>query len=136
MISTQKLIILVIGLNLICGLASIFTNETAQEYDTRLQNISDIYEEEARLGSTNDSVRGHLGGENIQETGLLSNPLVQGTTIWNILGSGINPFSINPADFNTNLEKTIAWGIGFIRTILNLILILEFYLIIRNKKNT
>jgi len=132
MISTQKLIITVILLNLLMGFA---TNQGESNYDTATNNLLQ--------GTVNASIGQQSTGTDLQNQNqkVPGNSVSMGITWWGVLAYGMLPIAsvqalISTDQYSTGIMKYILNGISIFAIISNMILYYELYLIIFNKKNT
>lgn len=137
MISTQRLLIMVISLNLLMGtLAELFMEPTqfptnqltteaqfAKDYENEFESDSGIW---ASIKSTTT---------NIWE-GTIGNPIKWGYTILRIFVRSALPLPFNESMFETQQEKYIAEGFNWFIHILQIVLIIEAYMVFKNKKTS
>lgn len=135
-ISTQKVILLILMLNIALGtVIQIFNNPyevPSSNEITKLREIQDEYEEEVK------SQQGIYGGLKSASGDLIDRQI--GGLKWDIslLGTilkGLNPWLINPESYTHPLEIIWAYLINAFRSILYAVVIItELFLVFRNKK--
>ena len=140
MISTQKLIIMVVSMNMVFGMISLMTNLDGENIgssdltnilSTRGANFTDEMRDLDEFEGTRDA-----GFQ--QETTTLSS---QSSTslLWNFLKGGVNPNSLSGvrAGYSDSvISLMIIDFVTLIRVLFDVILMLEFILILKNRKAT
>lgn len=138
MISSQRLLILLLAINFMTGIAVDIwhspyeTNQNQLNYETGM--IQDFNTQQQSDAGTWGAVKRWFNN-NFQDI-TFGNPVKWGAEIAKILWNGINPFSFTPDDFNTTVEQNIASILVFFRLCITLIAGLEIYLLIFNRKQT
>lgn len=131
--STQRLMLIILVLNLVIGLAgAIYKQETYTD------EILTPDEEIAQAMGENIINPANLGGgfSNDIYGGSVGNPFQWGRGLWNIFWYGVTPFPFITAMFSTTTEAAIASGLLLFRLWSYVIIGLEFFLIMKNKKST
>jgi hypothetical protein len=134
MISTQKILLMFIILNLILGISmQLYSGNSSQ----------DMIE---GYVTSNEAVGDYVGSSSYQKSGTdassfsldstFGNQKGNGEVIWTVLKGGFNPISITPGMFTDPLEKQIAWGVMILRVIFSAVLTLELFMLLFNKKTT
>lgn len=134
-ISTQRLAIIIILINIFIGICIGLFHETKSTYDITLitTQTATIETAEAEFGDE-DKIYNLQNTEDTENT--IGNPIVMSHSFWTILWNGINPLSFTPSDFDNEVEKIFASILTLFRSIATLVLMLELYLIFKNKKTT
>lgn len=133
MISTQRIIALVMGINLI--LAFIFAFYYSAYETTNTDNLP------CGLGDTVDQFTTIDTLPNSQNTDD-QNELTAGDSmtasglLWDTLACGIIPLPFKSEQFDTDFEKDAIFMINLLRILLSSFVALEIYLLIKNKKAT
>lgn len=134
--SSQRLIIIIIAINLMIGI----TAQVHQGLET-----PDLREVSAILGVANNTVYQSTKDEVIGKTGTVTESdqyeqspgtIEMGFAVIETLIKGVNPFSVHPLQFKDPLLKSIAVILIGFRIILGSIIVIEAFLIWRNKKAT
>ena len=135
MISTQRLLMIVIGLNLIIGLAgSIYQNPTIYD-DNHLSVEQSLYEQYGENFKDDDAFSGVKNRDYQQETSI-GNSLSWGKILLDVFLNGINPFSFTPNDFDTNVEQIVAQMLVIFRSLMYILLLVEVIMFFKNKKSS
>lgn len=140
MISSQKIIMMIILINVMIGFAIKFTESP----DTfTLSKMDDFTSQQNTIESEKDNFVSEEGlwgsvkakASQVYET-TIGNVLQWGGAIIGILIQGFNPWSISTSQYTNIIEQTIVVIIGTIRTMMTALLMFEIYLIFKNKKST
>lgn len=135
MISTQRLIMIIIGINLIMGLiGSIYKNPTLYN-DDFIDNEQNYYEKSGNDFKDDDPYTGVKNQDYIQENSI-GNSLSWGKILLDIFLGSINPFSFSKQDFDTNIEKIAVQVLGIFRSLMSLLIIIEVIMFFKNKKSS
>lgn len=133
MISTQRLLMITIGINLLIGLVSAaYGNITAFDEDDFTTQICGI-EDKVNQFDSSDEYSGVTNREFQQETSI-GNPISWGKVLLDTFRCGLNPFGFTANDFEHTMEKMVAFIIMLFRSLMWILLILEIYLLFKNKK--
>lgn len=135
MISTQRLIMIVVLINLMTGIVgNIYIKPTtydnniiAGEEDYSQQYSENLLQEDKYSGIRN---RGYDSEQSI------GNSITLGSNIWDIIIDGVNPLSVHPNMFESDIEKMFAIILSMFRLLLGIILIVEIYMIFKNRKQS
>lgn len=138
MISTQKIVVLILMIQILIGIAMELnakgidgtplakTNDTITISDAEVENFK-----------SDEGIWGSIKNEaNQLYESTIGNVMEWGATALNVLLKGLNPFSINSSQYDTNIEKLIATIILVIRSFMTTIVIFEGYSYFKNKKAT
>lgn len=137
-ISTQRLIIIVVLMNLLIGVVgemyyepdSFNTQKVEDEIGYLEQKEVEMESEEGLWGSVKSTA------SRIYES-TIGDPIKWGGTIASIFIRGINPFYKAGIEYTNNEAETFTiYMIGFLRTLIYLVLIVEMYFVWKNKKTT
>jgi hypothetical protein len=135
MISTQRLLMIVIGINLIIGLAgSIYVNPALYD-SSHLSVEQSLYEQYGSEFANDDPFSGVTNRDSLQESSI-GNSLSWGKILLDIFLNGINPFSFKPNDFNTAIEQIVAQILVLFRSLMYILLIVEIIMFFKNKKSS
>lgn len=138
MISTQKIIAMIILVNIIMAIAIEFSRRDEnsnylQIIDAETNSIETSQEE----FESEEGIWGSIKSEASQVyEGTIGNVIKWGKVIVDIFLKGLNPFSIRPSQYNNNLEKLVAYLILIARLIMVVIVMVEIYSYFKNKKAT
>lgn len=136
MITTQRLIIIVIVMNLVLGWASaIYTNPSSyvQGQMTEEQDYLVHYE---TTSDTNEFIFGGVQRTETQEEPTVIDSFRGGWVLIDIFINAINPLSINRTQFTREIEKIFADFLMLVRSLFILLMIFEAYLVYKNKKGS
>lgn len=131
--NTQRLITLIIGLNLILGWTLSIYHNINYAQDEQLTTEQRLLENYESSTGSNDSIWGSIDNENLIGESSIGNPITMGWNILQILINGLNPFSVTPGMFNTPLEKRVAELIVFFRSLLMALAIIQAYILFKNR---
>lgn len=137
MMSTQRLIIVAVLLNLMVGLGIEIYNDTGITSQQEMNNTITQLEEIEGIAKSNDTEFGNVQGTGTtlaQEN--VGSALELGKIIWRILFKGLNPLDMTPWKYENNIESGIIWTMMLARGFVNLILIIELYMVLINKKQS
>lgn len=135
MISTQRLILIILFMNIAIGIAgSIYQNPTFYEEDYFYEDNT-LYENYGTNFKDSDTHSGIVNREQQYEVSI-GNSIEWGEITLNILWNGLNPFSFTANDFNSDIEKVFANVLILFRSLMYIIIIIEVYMFFKNKKNT
>lgn len=134
MISSQRLVILIITINLMAGLCFAIwqfptnpSNAVGDNSSQQMQDWRDSFQE------------GMEGGGSVSSTDAYQptygNPINTGEVIWNMLGNAVYPFGTEKYARDW-IEFQILYWVGWVRFLLNIIAVIEAFFIIFNKKVT
>lgn len=138
MISSQRIITMIIGINLIIGMIMTGYNNPTEYNNEAVQNeISFIENSQNEYTDEDTGVWGTVkaGAGRLYEN-TIGNVIKWGYIILSVFIRGINPLSINAGMFENQVLKLIANMILFTRSIMVLVVIFEIYLVFKNKKAT
>lgn len=139
MISSQRLIMFVIMLNIMIGIGLAINNNITSTTEPYTPLDDEILRGNGTLGRiTADSTKyGNVkqSGDTVLDT-TFGNQKGMGGIIWDIFIGAVNPFTGLTNVQNSNMEKTLIYGLITFRMIVNLLLFFELYLILFNKKQT
>jgi len=130
-VSTQRLLILVIGINLILSLSfAIYEAPRAVNYG--------IFGETIDLGENSASITegesASVSPANLQEEGSFGSSLRMGRTIFNLFVRGLVSLPFDSTTYTDPLTKIFAIMLILFRVAFGVLLILELYLLYKNKK--
>jgi hypothetical protein len=135
MISTHRLILLFIGINLIIGIASAIYENPAIYNDNFLSVEQGLYEDFGADFVTEDSLNGIQSENTLQETSV-GNSLSWGKILFDVFVQGINPFSFMPGDFDTMAEQIAAQLLILFRALMSILIVIEAIMFFKNKKSS
>lgn len=139
MISSQKILSLTIMVYLMSGIAIgaeqfIDTMTTMEE---RMDDITELIDTESNQYTSEEGVWGSIKSKASQVyESTIGNVITWGKGLLNILKIGLNPFAIDTSRYTNELEKILGKGVNVIRSGMIAIMLLEIYLIFKNKKAT
>ena len=137
MISSQRLMLIIIALNMLIGFTGeIYHNPTGYSSTTATieQALMEEYEQEFQ---SEEGLWGTVKAtaNKIYEN-TIGNVVSWGRIIFKVFIDGINPFSFTASDFSHPVEKQFANILVLFRSLMTAILILEGYMIFKNKKSS
>lgn len=135
MISTHRLLLILVAINMVIGFAmQIYYDPLSSNTDqvTVEQQLLEQYEQEM------ESQEGTWGSIKRTTSQLwentIGNPIKWGWTILKIFWRGINPLSFTPDDFTHPMEQAMAQGIVLFRSLLMGVVVgLSAYMLYKNK---
>lgn len=131
-VSTQRLLIMVIAINLVLSL-SYAVYEAPREIDYGL------FGETIDLGETSGlSVEGETASvapDNLQEEGSFMNALRVGSIIFGLFIRGMVALPVNPAGLGSGLERLITYALLIFKSLMYMLIIIELYMLYKNKKS-
>lgn len=131
-VSTQRIIFIVLVLNILVGIAyNIYENPTV--VDTSYID-NDINQNDALGEQIKDETYWNQGQQGNLYEPTIGSPIKWGNVILDIFTKGMHPFTFKAEDFTTQLEQMIAKVLTVFRGLLHILLILEIYLVIKNRK--
>ena len=134
MISTQRLVVLFIMINVVVGIVDLtYYSPTAYQstpFDSIVSELDDFQEEQ-------EKVWGGLlsGASQVVETTII-NPLRLGYTLLRFFWKAFIPFSVYPRTDYSTFENVGVTILTLFRTLLSLIVGFEAYAFYKNKKQT
>lgn len=132
-VSTQRLLMVVIAINLVLSL-SYAIYETPRTIDYGL------FGETIDLGgNTATSVEGEgssVAPESLQEEGSFTNALRMGSIIFTLFVRGMIALPFNTAGLGSGLEKMIVFGLLLFKSLMYMLLVIEIYMLFKNKKSS
>lgn len=134
MINSRRLIIIVITLNLLLGT---FTQVYDQNKTEDLRSVQKVLRTHYNLElefEDEDTLEEGVKNENLQEQSTPGSSLSWFTTVYNIFIKSLNPVGLSPWQFENPVERTFAWFLTLIRTLLHVVVMIEIVYIIKNKK--
>lgn len=137
MLSTHRLLIMLIAMNMMIGIAVSIYN-SPQTLDTKQMEVeNEKLEESEEYAEEEQSIWGSIkaSAEKGYES-TIGNPIRWGWTILRIFIRGINPFSFMPSDFTNEIEQEIARVLILIRSLITTITIIEGYMVFKNDKQS
>lgn len=136
MISSQRLLMIIIGINLIIGItAEMYAHPTTWENVTQLNTEKDIASDVEQDFVSEEGIWGNVKStaSRLYE-GTIGSTIKWGSGLIKIFARGINPFSFSSKDFDTQIEKTIADIIVYIRFLMTILIVFEIYQVFKNRK--
>lgn len=135
MASTQKLIITIFLINLFIGMAH-SAYETTTYDSTFLDNKVGQYDEFTDQFENEDQNEPSKDTNDFSDNSYGST-ISWGRIIFKTFVDGINPFSTSQTStYETDLEKNIMDALSVFRVLMYIIIIVELYMLIKNKKNS
>lgn len=135
MMSTQRIIILCITLNLLLGIVTIIYDNPNSSITSNIDTEIEQGEERERDVESESGIFGVVKSTILRPVeSSIGNPLKWGFNILSVFIKAINPFSFGASTFNTQQEQIIARVIMFFRTILVTIVAVEMYSYFKNRK--
>lgn len=138
-VSTQRLMLIILSINMLIGVVGeIYLNPTGYnsnnnplgtEKQLQEQYQKDYYSETGIFGTLKASA------DRIYEN-TIGNVITWGKILINMFLKGINPFSFTPADFTDQIEKMFATVLVFARTLMVAFVMLEGYMLFKNRKTS
>lgn len=137
MISSQRLFLLLIGLNLLVGMAAEVYHDPVSDNVDQVTVETQLMEQYETEFQSQEGIWGSVKAtaDRIWES-TIGSPIRWGWTLLKLLVRGLNPFSFSASDFVNPVEQEIARYLIFFRSALMTIVILEGYLLFKNKKAT
>lgn len=134
MINTQRLILIVLTVNLIIGISqSAYANITTYSADY-IRNELQLYESYEQQFTDDDIIYGGLKNKETLTDPTIGSSLNWGKILLDVFVYGINPFSINSNMFETYIEQMFADLLMTFRLFMWVLLGVEGYFVIKNKK--
>lgn len=139
MISSQRLILMAVILNILIGL-SVTISEAPTDYQTNQDEITaqtqqlEDFEVELKEETTETGGRPETGEQTEQKT--TGNPVKLSSMIWKTAINGLNPFSITGKDVTTEIEKIATTALWIFRGLMAILMGFELYVVIFNKKGS
>lgn len=134
-ILTQRLIILAILINIVVGFVStiMYTPTTATQGFETLENETSIYKQAHEDMNSTDMKS--MPGDGTSYEPSFGNKVKMGGMIWGIFWRGMLPLTSMPWKGDVT-EQVFKWGVEMFRIIFDLLLVIEIYLFIVNRKAT
>jgi len=138
MITSQRLIIIFVLFNIFTGVvATIYNNPTVGSLDkTQIVNEQSNVNSQITKANSEDSLYGGIGSNTLVSEQSIGNPLGWGAILINVFSKGFNPISILPEKSNVAIENIFVFLLILVKTMISIILILEIYMIFKNKKTS
>lgn len=137
MISTQKIILMAILINVMIGIVLSLDKDINNPDFTTIDELTSSIDTEQENTNSETGIWGEVkakAGQVFEST--IINVIKWGAGLYNIFKLGFNPWSISTEDYNTEIEKLIVRIIQLIRAMTIGLLILEIYSYFKNKKAT
>lgn len=135
MMSTQRIIILCLTMNMLLGIVTLIYSDTNADISEIIDTEISKSDERERDVESESGIFGVVKSTILRPVeSSIGNPLKWGFNILGILLKAISPFSFGSATFSTPQEQMIARVIMFFRTILVTITIVEIYSYFKNRK--
>lgn len=130
-ISTQRLLIIVIAINLIMSLSyAIYEAPRVIDYG--------VFSESIDLGETSatniESETSRIAPENLQEEGSYTNALRVGSIIFGLFIRGMVALPFSTDGLGTGLEVIVITALIIFKSLMYMLIILELYMLYKNKK--
>lgn len=135
MLSTQRLIMIIIGINIIIGLVGAIYNEPTVYSSNRFTEAIDYNEQFGKDLDSEDKYSGTTNRDYDSET-TIGNSITTGSIIWDVFWTGLYPLSVHPSMFETQIEKIFANILIIFRALMWILIGVELYLFIKNKKTS
>lgn len=135
-ISTQRLLLIVLLLNFTLGLVSAFDHNPDSFNINMLGNTNERLEEQEVNMYSEDGKYGSIKNQDNKLEDSAGNSIGWGIALINIFLRGVNPLSIHPDQFEHQMEKAVAYFLIFLRTGLMMLLALEAYMLLKNRKTS
>lgn len=139
MISSQKIVAMIIGINIMLGiiLTAIETDGTTDPDFTSIDTIRGTIDKEEENAQSEEGVWGSIKSAVSKITeATIGNIIKWGLGLYNILKLGFNPWSISPSDYTNQIEILMARILLGIRSFITALLLFELYVVFKNKKAT
>lgn len=137
MLSTQRLIMIFVLINILIGVGiGIYKNPTIYGDTTAQQEIDIMEDQQAEFEEEETEYGGIPTTDTSGEGKTIGNPIKMGAILWDIVLGGLNPLSIRPGMFQTTTEKIIATMLLMFRSLMAIIAGLELFLLFKNRKAT
>lgn len=134
MITSQRLMIIVIIMNMMLGwAAAIYVTPTVYNRGDFIDSINFLKDWDDKTNTEEIKYSGAKRPDT-QEEPTVMNTFTWGLTMLGVFINGINPLSINRLQFDTTLERIAADLLVLIRLLFTSLMIFEAYLIFKNKK--
>lgn len=136
-ISTQRLLVMIVAINLIISISyAIYETPRIVDYG--------VYGETISLGETSasqvESETSNVFPDNLQVEGSYTNALRMGSVIFKIFIRGLAPFPFMTQGLASGQLQTLvtmlAWALQIFQSITYMIIIVEIYMIFKNKKQS
>lgn len=138
MISSQRLILIFFAMNIMIGIVThIYNNptQTTNGYAILTQEQTNVETQINSYGSEETKYGGITNKQYTQETSV-GNSISWSGTIWDIFKKAFNPFSLNPDDFDTQIETMFAYMLILLKSMFYVLTIMEVYMMFKNKKSS
>ena len=136
MMSSQRLLLIVIGINLIIGLVSTIWLNPATYNEDILSNENALYEAYVLEVKDDDPYSGVTNRDFQQETSI-GNSISLGSVIWDIFTNSLVPWSIRGSHFTNSFEQIAANALVFFRSTLGILLFFDLIImVIKNRKTS
>lgn len=139
MISSQKIIAMIIGINIMLGiiLNAIGTDSNTNPDFTSIDTITGTIDKEEENAQSEEGVWGSIKSAVSKITeATIGNIIKWGLGLYNIFKLGFNPWSISPSDYTNQIEILMARILLGIRSFITAFLLFELYVVFKNKKAT
>lgn len=137
MINTHRLMILIVMINIACGLASqIYGNPTGTSTTIIDNKVGTTIEQTETATNEQNTIQKSkaVEGQDYESTAL--DPVSGGLSIIGLIKDSLYPYSISEDQVETNTEKKLVGALGLIRLMLDIIFIIEVFMLIINKKTS
>lgn len=136
MMSTQRLFILIMLINLLIGIVVTFQDNPRATTYVVLDNQGNVIEQYAYEISDPSKLYSGTGGDNQLNEVTIGNSISWGRTGISVLFNGIKPFPVKASDYNTDIEKVFVYALTAFRWFMYIIVIIEAIMFIKNRKTS
>lgn len=137
MISSQRLIMIFILINIVAGIGvSIYAQPNTYDETQTLEHITINEQYESEFKEDNTKYGGTSVEDDAGEGKTVGNVMKMGSMLWDITINSLNPFSVNRTMFTTSLERIIADILVLFRILGTILMSIELYLLFKNRKAT
>lgn len=135
MISTQRLLMITILINIVIALGvNLYLDPNSVDTGTLMNNVNILEERESEFQSESATTATTKTVLDSVTENTMGNTAKWGLTIFKMMINGINPLSITTGMVYTEGEKWMVRTLTLIRALFMALMIIEIYLLIKNKK--
>lgn len=137
MISTQRIMLIILGLSILIGIAGSIYNNVYEYTDNQDHaNKITIIEGAETEFQTEENTWGGVKTSTVTDQKTIGSGVGWGKIILDIFTIGLNPFSIKPNNYNTYIEQKIAFNLLFLRMMMIALFMFEFVTWVKNRKTS
>lgn len=133
MINTQKLLIIILLMNLVIGLTTDIYKNPSDYTNNRIDNEIDSRTDFASNVKTEETAPS-LHSATVLLENTVTNTVRMGTILFRVFIEGLNPFPISRNLVRTDFEKNIYTGLQYFRALMYILIATEIYMVFKNRK--